>query len=183
MCIWWRTRHPALSVLLLLYFLLLFAKLNLATTNTLLLLGFLSDESFSSLGVYFTDLKPSWLRVTVQAYSVVFCSTKVFPPYEIEKTWIDLSTDCSTSPSIRYNSVDGYLTESSAYISEIISNGWDQVQGFNSHNPAQAKRKTILNNGPGILLNIPSLVSMQPRHTFGYGRPLHGTPFNLKQDR
>ena len=28
-------------------------------------------------------------------------------------------------------------------ISEIISNGWDKVQGFNSHNPAQTKRKTI----------------------------------------
>ena len=33
-------------------------------------------------------------------------------------------------------------------ISEIISNGWG----------AQAKRKTILNNGQGMLLNIPSLV-------------------------
>ena len=65
-------------------------------------------------------------------------------------------------------------------ISEINSNDWDQVQGFNSHNPAQAKRTTILNNGPGMLLNIPSLVSMQPRHTFGYCRPLHGTPCNLK---
>ena len=85
MRILWRTRHPAISVLLLLYFLLLFAKVNLATTNTLLLLGFLSDESFSSLGAYFTDLKPSWLRVTVRAYSVGFCSTKVFPPYKIEK--------------------------------------------------------------------------------------------------
>ena len=60
-------------------------------------------------------------------------------------------------------------------ISEIISNGWDQVQGFNLHNPAQSKRTTILNNGPGMLLNIPSLVSMQPRHTFGYCRTLHGT--------
>ena len=47
------------------YFFLLFAKLNLATTNTPLLLRFLPGESFSSLGVYFTDLKLSWLRVTV----------------------------------------------------------------------------------------------------------------------
>ena len=65
-------------------------------------------------------------------------------------------------------------------ISEINSNGWDQVQGFNSHDPAQAKRTTILNNGPGMLLNIPSIVPMQPRHTFGYCRPFHGTPCNLK---
>ena len=65
-------------------------------------------------------------------------------------------------------------------ISEIISNGRDQVQGFNSHNPAQAKITTILNNGPGMLLNSPSLVSMRPPHTLGYCRPLHGTPWNLK---
>ena len=52
-------------------------------------------------------------------------------------------------------------------ISEIILNGPNQVQGSNLHIQAQTKTTTILNNGPRMLFNIPSLLSMQPRHTFG----------------
>ena len=52
-------------------------------------------------------------------------------------------------------------------ISEIMVNGWNQLQCSNLHTPAQTKTTTILNNGPGMLFNIPSLLSMRPRHTFG----------------
>ena len=104
-------------------------------TNTLLLLGFLSDESFSNLGVYFTDLKPSWLRVTVRAYSEGFCSTKVSPPYKIEKHG---STSLLTA--VHHPPLDTTvwmdISRNPGPISEITSNAWDQVEGFNSHNPA-----------------------------------------------
>ena len=49
-------------------------------------------------------------------------------------------------------------------ISEIIFNGWNQLQCSNLHTQAQTKTTTILNNGPGMLFNIPSLLSMRPSH-------------------
>ena len=124
MRIWWRTQHPALSVLLLLYFLLHFAKVNLATTNTLLLLGFLSNESFSSLGVYFTDLKPSWLRVTVRPYLLDFAAPKSFHLTKLKKHG---STSLLTA--VHHPPLDTTvwmdISRNPGPISEIISNGWE----------------------------------------------------------
>jgi len=59
------------------------------------------------------------------------------------------------------------ISRNPGQISEIISNGWNKVQGGNLHIQAQTQTTTILNNGPRMLFNIPSLLSMQPCHTFG----------------
>ena len=122
--------------------------MNLVTTNTLLLLGFLSNESFLKSWSIFYRFK----TFMASCYcATLFC-------------WILQHQSLSTLQNRKKHGSTSLLTavhhppldttvwmdisRNPGPISEIISNGWG----------AQAKRKTILNNGQGMLLNIPSLV-------------------------
>ena len=180
--------HTSLKALVLVafYCVLALSKFNGTTTSSSVSPWYQHGVGCFGLGVFFTNILPSSVRIGVHARSVGFCCTKFFlarwskhgstclviaghdPPLDIA-VWMDISRNPG-------------LTDD---LFDICSGRQNLVHGGNLHISSSTRTISTSNNGPGVRFGIPSLITMRPTITFGYNRPvfrtLTGVPIDISQ--
>ena len=179
--------HTSLRALVLVafYCVLALSKCNGTTTVTSSVSpGYQHGAGCFGLGVFFSNILPSSVRVSVRARSVGFCCTKFSlarwskhgstclvitghdPPLDIT-VWMDISRNPGPSSDLI----------------DICSGGHNLVHGGNLHTSSSTRTTSTSNNGPGARFGIPSLITMRPTVTSGYNRPVFRTLTDVPIDR
>ena len=180
--------HTSLKALVLVafYCVLALSKFNGTTTSSLVSPWYQHGVGCFGLGVFFTNILPSSVRIGVRARSVGFCCTKFFlarwskhgstclviaghdPPLDIA-VWMDISRN----PGLTNDLFD------------ICSGRQNLVHDENLHISSSTRTISTSNNGPGVRFGIPSPITMRPNITFGYNRPVFRTltdvPIDISQ--
>ena len=151
------------------------SKFNGTTTSSPVSPGYQYGAGCLDHGVFFTNILPSSVRISMRARPVGFCRTKFSlakwlkhgstclviaghdPPFDIT-VWMDISRN------------PGPTNDSNDLI-DICFGGQNLVQGGNLHTSSLTRTTSTSNNGPGTRFGIPSLITMRPTVTSDYNRP------------
>ena len=152
------------------------SKFNGTTTSSSVSPWYQYGVGCFGLGVFFTNILPSSVRIGVRARSVGFCCTKFSlarwskhgstclviaghdPPLDTT-VWMDISRNPGPTNDLF----------------DICSGGQNLVHGGNLHISSSTRTISTSNNGPGARFGIPSLITMRPTVTTGYNRPVFRT--------
>ena len=180
--------HTSLKALVLVafYCVLALSKFNGTTTSYSVSPWYQHGVGCFGLGVFFTNILPSSVRIGVRARSVGFCCTKFSlarwskhgstclvtsghdPPLDVT-VWMDISRNPGPTNDLF----------------DICSGGQNLVHGGNLHISSSTRTISTSNNGPGARFGIPSLITMRPTVTSGYYRPVFRTltdvPIDISQ--
>ena len=166
------------------YCVLALSKFTGTTTSSPVSPGYQYGAGCLDHGVFFTNILPSSVCISMRARSVGFCRTKFSlakwskhgstsvviaghdPPLDIT-VWMDISRNPGPTNGLF----------------DICFAGQNLVQGGNLHTSSLSRTTSISNNGPGAKFRIPSLITMRPTVTPGYNRPVSRTLTDVPIDR